>query len=79
MKYLAIVALLAMGGCSDRQGHARAENGGTLVIVTTADPGSLFPPLIITSEAKQIGERTEVRFPRESPLATGAPREGRLR
>ncbi|HET7612386.1 MAG TPA: peptide ABC transporter substrate-binding protein, partial [Gemmatimonadaceae bacterium] len=57
MKYLAIVALLAMGGCSDRQGHARAENGGTLVIVTTADPGSLFPPLIITSEAKQIGEQ----------------------
>ncbi|HJQ54543.1 MAG TPA: peptide ABC transporter substrate-binding protein [Gemmatimonadaceae bacterium] len=57
MKYFAMVTVLALGACSERPGHARAENGGTLVIVTTADPGSLFPPLIITSEAKQIGEQ----------------------
>jgi peptide/nickel transport system substrate-binding protein len=57
MKYLAVVALLAVSACRDRPGNARAETGGTLVIVTTADPGSLFPPLIITSEAKQIGEQ----------------------
>jgi peptide/nickel transport system substrate-binding protein len=36
---------------------AQGETGGTLVISTTGDPGSLFPPLILTSQARQITEQ----------------------
>jgi peptide/nickel transport system substrate-binding protein len=38
-------------------GNAAREPGGTLVISTTADPGILFPPLIYTTQAKQITEQ----------------------
>lgn len=57
MKYLAVLTLLALSACFDRPANGRAENGGTLVIATTADPGTLFPPLVITAEAKQISEQ----------------------
>jgi len=33
------------------------ETGGTVVISTTADPGTLFPPLVLTSQAKQITQQ----------------------
>jgi peptide/nickel transport system substrate-binding protein len=33
------------------------DSGGTLVISTTTDPGTLFPPLIGTTPAKQITEQ----------------------
>ncbi len=36
---------------------AEGDTGGTLVISTTADPGSLFPPLILTTQARQITEQ----------------------
>lgn len=57
-----ITPLLAMAtvamACSDRTSiRAAGEPGGTLVISTTADPGTLFPPLMGTVQAKQITEQ----------------------
>jgi peptide/nickel transport system substrate-binding protein len=54
---LLAMAVVAMA-CSDRANtQAAGEPGGTLVISTTADPGTLFPPLIGTVQAKQITEQ----------------------
>ncbi len=50
------LALLA-AACGDRSGPAAGEPGGTLVVSTTMDPGTLFPPLIATTQAKQITEQ----------------------
>ena len=57
-----ITPLLAMAtvtvACSDRtKNQAAGEPGGTLVISTTADPGTLFPPLVGSVQAKQITEQ----------------------
>ena len=66
MRYLSspmrIIPLLAMAAvvmaCSDRANtQGVGEPGGTLVISTTQDPGTLFPPLIGTVQAKQITEQ----------------------
>jgi len=58
MRYSSAVVLLTLvAACSDRVPSGRAETGGTLVIASTADPGTLFPPLILTAEAKQIAEQ----------------------
>ena len=53
MILLALVAL----SCADTAPRTKAETGGTLVIVTTADPGTLFPPLGVQVQAKQITEQ----------------------
>jgi peptide/nickel transport system substrate-binding protein len=37
--------------------RAVGETGGTLVISTTADPGTLFPPLVLSTQGKQITEQ----------------------
>ncbi len=51
------MAAVAMA-CSDRTSNqGPGEPGGTLVIATTADPGTLFPPLAGTVQAKQITEQ----------------------
>ena len=58
MRLLTAVALvLAVCACADRGAKGEAETGGTLVIATTADPATLFPPLILTAQAKQISEQ----------------------
>ncbi len=60
MRKLAVVPALALvlGACIDHPpGTGPADNGGTLVISTTADPGTLFPPFVITNQAKQITEQ----------------------
>src|SRR5438876_645944 len=59
MKKLAVIALsFLMVACTESQrAPSSAENGGTLVISTTTDPGSLFPPLVVTSQGKQITEQ----------------------
>jgi len=59
MRKLVVPALaLLAAACSDRSGGpAAGEPGGTLVISTTTDPGTLFPPLIVTTQAKQITEQ----------------------
>jgi peptide/nickel transport system substrate-binding protein len=59
MRNVLVVALALLGaGCGERSGTGAAgEPGGTLVISTTRDPGTLFPPLIVTTQAKQITEQ----------------------
>ena len=59
MKKIGVIALvLLIGGCTEgAPGTGRANSGGTLVITTTADPGTLFPPFGITTQAKQITEQ----------------------
>ena len=43
--------------CTERSPAGGGDNGGTLVIATTTDPGTLFPPLVVTVQAKQITEQ----------------------
>jgi peptide/nickel transport system substrate-binding protein len=58
MRKLVVPALaLLAAACGDRSSPATGEPGGTLVISTTTDPGTLFPPLIATTQAKQITEQ----------------------
>ena len=59
MRKLAVIALaLFAGGCAEHApGTGPAKTGGTLVISTTADPGTLFPPFVISLQAKQITEQ----------------------
>ncbi len=59
MRKLAVLALTFLtGGCTEHApGTGPADVGGTLIISTTADPGTLFPPLVITGQAKQITEQ----------------------
>jgi peptide/nickel transport system substrate-binding protein len=59
MKRIVVIALfLFIGGCTEKApGTGAADTGGTLVIATTADPGTLFPPFGITTQAKQISEQ----------------------
>jgi len=59
MKKIGVIALvLLIGGCAEgAPGTGHANSGGTLVITTTADPGTLFPPFGIATQAKQITEQ----------------------
>ena len=57
MKRLRALAFLLAAGCTERAADAPREPGGTLVISTTADPGTLFPPFAFTNQAKQIDEQ----------------------
>jgi peptide/nickel transport system substrate-binding protein len=58
MKALVVLSSLWILACSDRQKSATmGEPGGTLVISTTADPGTLFPPLLYTTQGRQIAEQ----------------------
>ena len=43
--------------CSENAAPQRAETGGTVVVVTLSDPGTLFPPQILTVQGKQIAEQ----------------------
>jgi peptide/nickel transport system substrate-binding protein len=54
----AVFLTLCISACSDHSAKTPAEEtGGTLVISTTGDPGTLFPPLIRTTQGKQISEQ----------------------
>ena len=59
MKQLVALSLvLSVFACGERsRSGATGETGGTLVISTTADPGTLFPPFIVQTQAKQITEQ----------------------
>lgn len=60
MRKLAVVPALALvlGACTEHPpGTGPDDVGGTLVISTTADPGTLFPPFVVTGQAKQITEQ----------------------
>jgi len=57
-KVAAVLVLFCAAACSENPGNAKASaTGGTLVISTTGDPGTLFPPLIRTTQGKQISEQ----------------------
>jgi peptide/nickel transport system substrate-binding protein len=57
-KAAAVLLTVCIVACSE---HSRdttsGEPGGTLVISTTSDPGTLFPPLVRTTQGKQISEQ----------------------
>ncbi|MEO8909683.1 MAG: peptide ABC transporter substrate-binding protein [Gemmatimonadaceae bacterium] len=58
MRITPLLLLTFVIACSDRtDGRTASEPGGTLVIATTADPGTLFPPLMGSTQAKQITEQ----------------------
>jgi peptide/nickel transport system substrate-binding protein len=58
MKVAPIVLAFLAGGCAEHAPGARAADaGGTLVIATTQDPGTLFPPFTYTTQGKQITEQ----------------------
>jgi peptide/nickel transport system substrate-binding protein len=59
MRNMAAFALvLPVLGCGDRgRIDAHAETGGTLVVASATDPGTLFPPLAMRNEARQISEQ----------------------
>jgi peptide/nickel transport system substrate-binding protein len=54
---LAVLVFLACSCTEQSRGVTAADAGGTLVIATTADPASLFPPFVMTPSAKQITEQ----------------------
>jgi len=56
-RFLTLSLLLTVAACGDKARKAGGEPGGTLVISTTSDPGTLFPPLRVTIQAKQITEQ----------------------
>jgi peptide/nickel transport system substrate-binding protein len=57
-KAAVVLVSVCIAACSENSGNTTAgEPGGTLVISTTADPGTLFPPLIRTTQGKQISEQ----------------------
>src|SRR5256714_9320419 len=57
-KAAAVLFALFITACSEHSKTKTAnEPGGTLVISTTPDPGTLFPPLVARTQAKQITEQ----------------------
>jgi peptide/nickel transport system substrate-binding protein len=56
VKLLTLSLLLGAVACSDTR-RSTLEAGGTVVIATTADPGTLFPPLLYLVQGKQIAEQ----------------------
>jgi peptide/nickel transport system substrate-binding protein len=58
IKAPAVLLVLCVTACSGHSDDASVtQPGGTLVISTTGDPGTLFPPLIRTTQGKQISEQ----------------------
>jgi peptide/nickel transport system substrate-binding protein len=58
MRSSAWLAFFFILGCTERApGPGTSDIGGTVVVSATGDPGSLFPPFIVTLEGKQITEQ----------------------
>jgi peptide/nickel transport system substrate-binding protein len=53
---LLLAASLFLAACADSKGSAASSRGGTLVIATNSDPKILFPPLIVSVQARQAAE-----------------------
>lgn len=47
----------ALIACLDSAPSAKASSGGTLVIASAADPNLLFPPLLVSTQARQVAEQ----------------------
>jgi len=55
---LALLLFPLIAACSEKTSRGvEGEPGGTVVIATTADPGTLFPPMMRFTSAKQITEQ----------------------
>ena len=57
MSKLALLSLAVLAACGENAARTRVDTGGTIVILATKDPGSLFPPLFSSVQAKQIFEQ----------------------
>jgi peptide/nickel transport system substrate-binding protein len=58
MRLSAVLAFFFVVGCTERApGPGVADIGGTVVISATGDPGSLFPPFVVSPEGKEITEQ----------------------
>jgi peptide/nickel transport system substrate-binding protein len=58
MRLSTVLALFFVIGCTERApGPGAADTGGTVVISATGDPGSLFPPFVVSVEGKEITEQ----------------------
>ena len=55
--FRAVLLVLCVTACSRNSDASVTQQGGTIVISTTGDPGTLFPPLIRTTQGKQISEQ----------------------
>jgi peptide/nickel transport system substrate-binding protein len=47
----------ALIACFDSTPTAKSSTGGTLVIAAAADPNLLFPPLLVSTQARQVAEQ----------------------
>jgi peptide/nickel transport system substrate-binding protein len=57
-KFVAPSLVVLVVACAEQSRSRDAgEAGGTLVISTLADPGTLFPPFTLTTQGKQISEQ----------------------
>jgi peptide/nickel transport system substrate-binding protein len=54
MKRLGFIVLAIATGCTSTDKSAGGAGGGTLVISTPGDPNSLFPPLVSTTQGRQV-------------------------
>ena len=55
-KVVRVLTTVILVACAESPG-ASVETGGTIVVLVTQDPGSLFPPLLAGVQAKQILEQ----------------------
>lgn len=58
MRLSAGLAFFFVVGCTERApGPGTADFGGTVVVSATGDPGSLFPPFVVSLEGKEITDQ----------------------
>jgi peptide/nickel transport system substrate-binding protein len=58
MRLSAGLAFFFVVGCTERApGPGTTDFGGTVVVSATGDPGSLFPPFVVSLEGKEITEQ----------------------
>ena len=51
------VALTVLAACNDSTSRTDRSSSGTLVIASSADPNLLFPPLVVSTQARQVAEQ----------------------
>jgi peptide/nickel transport system substrate-binding protein len=54
---VALLAAFSVLACGENAARARGDTGGTIIILARTDPGTLFPPVNTTGEARQICEQ----------------------
>ncbi|HJP59952.1 MAG TPA: ABC transporter substrate-binding protein, partial [Gemmatimonadaceae bacterium] len=54
---VALFVTISLIACGENPTSSRGDTGGTIVVLTNLDPGTLFPPAYTTNQAKQIFEQ----------------------